>query len=198
MEEIAQDQNREPGPQEAKTEVTLENKRDDSMQNVTLLTTTNLLTVTETFQGDETDAESYRHWRPPNTSTEVPYRLRERRIFRLENGLHEPRVTIRVPVEIYVFGKRVRGILDSGSERSYLSEAAYDRVKDLQIKDPVKDATSENGVRLGDKSTVKTMGGTCFIIDVGDVYGPQWFSILPTLSSDLVLGMDFGQHSESK
>lgn len=29
------------------------------------------------------------------------------------------------------------------------------------------------------------------MIDVGDVYGPQWFSILPGLSGDLILGMDF-------
>lgn len=72
-----------------------------------------------------------------------------------------------------------------------MSQKAYDKGSDLQIKEPVEDATSENGVRLGDKSTIKTKGGTCFIIDVGDIFGPQWFSILPTLSSDLVLGMDF-------
>ena len=44
---------------------------------------------------------------------------------------------------------------------------------------------------MGNRTIVKTRGGTGFIIDIGDVYGPQWFSILPGLSGDLIVGMDF-------
>lgn len=47
------------------------------------------------------------------------------------------------------------------------------------------------GVRLGDKSVVYTIGGTVFTIDISDVYGNQWFSILAGLSNDVILGMDF-------
>ncbi|KAK0158027.1 hypothetical protein PV327_011262, partial [Microctonus hyperodae] len=53
----------------------------------------------------------------------------------------------------------------------------YKRVKDFQLRDFTMDAPSRNGVRLGDKSIVNGIGGTCFIIDIGDVFGPQWFKV---------------------
>lgn len=126
---------------------------------------------------------------PPNPSPHVAPRLIQRRIYC--GGRIEPREVLRMPVEISITEEKIRGIIDSGSERSYLSESAYRRVKKYQIRELAPDASSTAGVRLGDRSIVKTLGGTGFVIDIGDVYGPQWFSILPGLSGDLILGMDF-------
>lgn len=119
------------------------------------------------------------------------HRIAQPKIYRSCGDLKEPKQTVRIPVEIDIFGEKIKGILDSGSERSFLSCAAYQRVKHLQIQELEEDSSSKKGVRLGDKSIVKSLGGTGFVIDIGDIYGPQWFSVLPELSSDLILGMDF-------
>uniref|UniRef100_A0A6V7HPD3 Uncharacterized protein n=1 Tax=Bracon brevicornis TaxID=1563983 RepID=A0A6V7HPD3_9HYME len=60
----------------------------------------------------------------------------------------------------------------------------------MQLQDLQLDTPSKRGIKLADKSTIKPKGGTAFIIDVGDIYGPQWFSVLPGMSNDLILGMD--------
>lgn len=124
----------------------------------------------------------------PNHVTD---QLTQRRIFREDNGTKEPEEVAKIPIEVSILGETLRGIIDSGSERSYLSKNAYERVKSFQLKNVTPDSISIVGVCLGDNSLVKTEGGTCFMIEIGDVYGPQWFSILAGLSNDLILGMDF-------
>lgn len=137
------------------------------------------------------DKESLKNWIPPRLPPHMIHRLTQRRIYRGNHELREPSKTVRIPVKIAVYGEEITGIIDSGSDRSFLSLSAYQRVKKYQIKELIPDASSKTGVRLGDKSIVRTHGGTSFVIDVGDVYGPQWFSIMPGLSGDLILGMDF-------
>ncbi|KAK0071303.1 hypothetical protein PV326_001390, partial [Microctonus aethiopoides] len=135
--------------------------------------------------------ETLKNWRPPGVSGHVFHYLLERKNYCPGTGLGEPNKAVKIPVEILIFGRKLRGIIDSGSERSFLSQSAYDRVKEFQLKELSVDSSAKNGVSLGDQSVVKTLGGTCFIIDIGNVYGPQWFSILPGLSGELILGMDF-------
>ncbi|RLU16354.1 hypothetical protein DMN91_012114 [Ooceraea biroi] len=115
-------------------------------------------------------------------SPQIAHQLTKRRIFCSGNGTKEPVEVVKIPVEISTFGETLKGIIDSGSERSYLSKNAYERIKSLQVNSIVPDSTSTAGVCLGDNSLVKTEGGTYFVIDIGDVYGPQWFSVLPGLS----------------
>ena len=158
--------------------------------NLTTLTGKVLTVPSTSYTPQNVNSNSYKDWRPIDFPPQAINKLAQRRIYR-ENKAEEPTRAIRIPVEVSVFGKKIRGIIDSGSERSFLSETAYDRVKDYQTGELVPDSTSRVGVRLGDQSVVKTLGGAGFIIDIGDVYGPQWFSILPGLSGDLILGMDF-------
>ncbi|KMQ87137.1 hypothetical protein RF55_13676 [Lasius niger] len=128
-------------------------------------------------------------WKPPFLPPHAVHHLTERRVYCGE--VKKPTKVVKIPVEISVFGEKIRGIIDSDSERSFLSESAYNRIKDFQVQTLTPNTSSEMGVRLGDRSVVKTLGGTGFIIDIDDVYGPQWFSALPELSGDLILGMDF-------
>jgi len=144
----------------------------------------------ETDTKDVTEVERLKLWRPRNVPL-LTQQLTQRRTFCGNNGMEEPTEVVKVPVEISIFGEKIKGIIDSGSERSYLSKGAYERVKSLRVNDIVPDSTSTAGVCLGDNSLVKTEGGVCFVIDIGDIYGPQWFSILSGLSGDLILGMDF-------
>lgn len=170
----------------------LSEKPDEKpVQLSTLITDKTLETVVENSVDNNPTIESLKFWRPMGVISNNSSRLIQRRICCAENGLVEPEKVTKTPAEISIFGEKIRGILDSGSERSYLSPVVYDCVKKFQVKEISEDATSKNGVRLGDKSIVKTKGGTCFVIDVGDVYGLQWFSILPKLSNDMILGMDF-------
>ncbi|KAK2577561.1 hypothetical protein KPH14_012908, partial [Odynerus spinipes] len=134
---------------------------------------------------------SLKNWRPKLLPSHLVNKLTQRRIYRGDDGMSEPSKVLRIPVEITIFGEKIKGIVDSGSERSYLSIEAYERVKQYQVHELKPDSTSTAGVRIGDGSVIKSIGGTCFIIDIGDVYGPQWFSVLPELSGNLVLGMDF-------
>lgn len=168
---------------------------NESHKNLTELS---ILSMIEGYDDDNDispdtaiEAEKLKSWRPNVIPPYAIQELSERKIFRANGGLTEPSRVTRIPVEISFFGEKVRGILDSGSERSFLSQAAYDRVKTYQVKELIPDATSKKGVRLGNRSVVRTKGGTCFIIDIGDVYGPQWFSVLPGLSNAVILGMDF-------
>ncbi|KAK2578371.1 hypothetical protein KPH14_001067 [Odynerus spinipes] len=137
------------------------------------------------------DTAWLKNWKPEGLSPHLINRLTQRRIYRGNDNLREPSKVLKIPAEITVFGIKIEGIIDSGSERSYLSPEAYERIKIYQLHGIKPDSTSTIGVRLGDSSATKSIGGTCFIIDIGDVYGPQWFSILPGLSGDLILGMDF-------
>ena len=134
---------------------------------------------------------SFRTWVPAQLPPYVNHRIAHREIYRPGTAAHEPKRSIKIPVEINIFGEKVYGIIDSGSGRSILSESAYNRVKQFQIQELTIDLTSRAGVRLGDKSIVKGLGGAGFVIDIADVYGPQWFSVMPKLSGDLILGMDF-------
>lgn len=137
-----------------------------------------------------TEIELLKIWKPKGLSSHLVHRLTQRRIFCGGNGTKEPVEAVKIPVEISIFGETIKGIIDSGSERSYLSKNTYERAKFLQVNEVRPDSTSTVGVCLGDNSLVKTEGGACFVIDIGDVYGPQWFSI-QGLSGDLILGMDF-------
>lgn len=137
-----------------------------------------------------TSDNSLQSWKPFCLPPHDAHCSKQRQIYR-DAKIMEPIKVSRIPVEISIFGTKFHGIIDSGSERSFLSESAYNCVKEFQIQELTPDTSSRAGVRLGDQSVVKTLGGTSFVIDVGDVYGPQWLSILPGLSGDLILGMDF-------
>lgn len=144
-----------------------------------------------TITNQTPNVRSYKDWQPAGLPSPAIHRLVQRRIYCQGEGLQEPKKMARIRVEILIFGIKLTGIIDSGSNRSFLSESAYERVKNFQIDELKHDCSSATGVRLGDKSIVKTLGGTCFVIDVGDVYGPQWLSVMPGLSNDVILGMDF-------
>lgn len=110
-------------------------------------------------------------WKPPFLPPHAVHHLIQRRVY-CGGEIKEPTKVVKIPVEISVFGEKIRGIIDSGSERSFLSESAYNRIKSFQVQALTPDTSSEMGVRLGDRSVIKTLGGTDFIIDIGDVYGP--------------------------
>lgn len=162
----------------------------------TITTPVNLITIIKDTINiiDDTelgDRESYEKWRPPELPSHVIHKLAQRRIYFKGEGLREPATTSKIPVEISIFGEKVRGIIDSGAERSFLSETAYNRVKHLQTKPLTEDGSSIAGVRLGDQTLTKTLDGAGFVIDIGDSFGPQWFSVMKGLAGDVILGMDF-------
>ncbi|CAG5102971.1 Protein of unknown function [Cotesia congregata] len=106
-----------------------------------------------------------------------------------------PEKTSRIPISVWIFGVKLQGILDAGSERSYINEKVYEDIKHLAAGELQDDQTKE-GVLLAYHSTCKSRGGAPFIIQVGSVAGEQYLSVLPDLGYSLVLGMDFATKFE--
>ena len=111
---------------------------------------------TENLNGKQA---SFRTWVPARLPPYVNHRIAQRKIYRPGTAAHEPKRSIKIPVEINIFVEKVYGIIDSGSGRSFLSESAYNRVKQFQIEELTTDLTSRAGVCLGDKSVIKGLGG---------------------------------------
>ena len=145
---------------------------------------TNLLTMTdENVNGTLVSLHAHsissikpvplRTWKPSSLPTHAVHQLPQRRIYSGNHEVREPRRAVRIPVQISIFGEKIKGIIDTGSDRSFLSVSAYERVRNYQLKELKRDGSSRRGVRLGNTTIFKTQGGTGFIIDIGDVYGPQ-------------------------
>ncbi|KAH0546627.1 hypothetical protein KQX54_012432, partial [Cotesia glomerata] len=120
--------------------------------------------------------------------------LASRRIFKPGNG-SPPEKTSRIPISVWIFGVKLQGILDTGSERSYINEKVYKDIKHLAAGE-LQDDQTKKGVLLANHSTCKCRGGAPFIIQVGSVAGEQYLSVLPDLGYSLVLGMDFATKFE--
>ncbi|KAH0534799.1 hypothetical protein KQX54_008588 [Cotesia glomerata] len=121
-------------------------------------------------------------------------KLASRRIFKPGNG-SPPEKTSRIPISVWIFGVRLNGILDTGSERSYINEKVYEDIKHLAAGE-LQDDQTKKGVLLANHSTCKSRGGAPFIIQIGSVAGEQYLSVLPDLGYSLVLGMDFATRFE--
>ncbi|KAH0561066.1 hypothetical protein KQX54_012101 [Cotesia glomerata] len=115
------------------------------------------------------------------------YKLATRRIFKPGNG-SLPEKTSRIPISVWIFGVKLNGILDTGSERSYMNGKVYEDVKHLAAGELQEDQTKK-GVLLANHSTCKSKGGAPFIIQIGSVAGEQYLSVLPDLGYSLVLGV---------
>ncbi|XP_074097636.1 uncharacterized protein LOC141526500 [Cotesia typhae] len=122
------------------------------------------------------------------------HRLASRRIFKPGNG-SPPEKTSRIPTSVWIFGVKLQGILDTGSERSYINEKVYQDIKHLAAGE-LQDDQTKKGVLLANHSTCKSKGGAPFIIQIGSVAGEQYLSVLPDLGYSLVLGMDFATKFE--
>ncbi|KAH0549789.1 hypothetical protein KQX54_014170 [Cotesia glomerata] len=108
------------------------------------------------------------------------HKLAARRIFKPGNG-SPPEKTLRIPISVWIFGVRLHGILDTGSERSYINEKVYEDIKHLAVGE-LQDDQTKKGVLLANHSTCKSRGGAPFIIQIGSVAGEQYLSVLPDLA----------------
>ncbi|KAH0535117.1 hypothetical protein KQX54_013712, partial [Cotesia glomerata] len=96
----------------------------------------------------------------------------------------------------------IEAMLDSGSERSYISETAYNRIQGNELQELSPDPTSTVGVTLADSASIYTRGGAPFKVELDGKTILTWLSVLPGLSTPIILGLDFWQsadvHVESK
>lgn len=68
-----------------------------------------------------TSCKSIKNWKSPCLPLHAVHHLTQRRIYR-DGKVEEPTKVMRIPVEIFISGEKFRGIIDSGSERSFLSD----------------------------------------------------------------------------
>ncbi|KAH0539963.1 hypothetical protein KQX54_010401 [Cotesia glomerata] len=120
----------------------------------------------------------------------VQHRLTGRKLFVSGADSQKPTVTARIPVSVWIFGVKLNGILDTGSERSYINARVYDDVKDYASGE-LRDDQTKKGILLANQTLCKSLGGAPFIIQVGSVAGEQYLSVLEDLGYSIVLGMDF-------
>ncbi|KAH0540293.1 hypothetical protein KQX54_015678 [Cotesia glomerata] len=81
------------------------------------------------------------------------HKLATRRIFKPGNG-SPPEKTSRIPISVWIFGVKLNGILDTGSERSYMNGKVYEDVKHLAAGE-LQDDQTKKGVLLANHSTCK-------------------------------------------
>ncbi|CAG5079546.1 Protein of unknown function [Cotesia congregata] len=103
----------------------------------------------------------------------------------------ESKLTARIPVSLWVFGVQVNGIIDTGSERSYLNTETFEQIQEYGTSDLHQDDTAKRGVLLANNTSCKTLGGADFILQIGSVTGQQYLSVMEDLSHSIILGMDF-------
>ncbi|KAH0534973.1 hypothetical protein KQX54_011107 [Cotesia glomerata] len=96
----------------------------------------------------------------------------------------------------------IEAMLDSGSERSYISETAYNRIQGNEFQELSPDPTSTVGVTLADPASTYTRGGAPFKVELDGKTILTWLNVLPRLSTPVILGLNFWQsadvHVESK
>ncbi|KAH0535007.1 hypothetical protein KQX54_011824 [Cotesia glomerata] len=108
----------------------------------------------------------------------------------------------RMITDITIGPFHIEAMLDSGSERSYISETAYNRIQGNELQELSPDSTSTVGVILADSASTYTRGGAPFELELDGKTILTWLSVLPGLSIPVILGLDFWQstdvHVESK
>ncbi|KAH0549714.1 hypothetical protein KQX54_012932 [Cotesia glomerata] len=129
-------------------------------------------------------------------SMKVNSKLAERKVFISGPGPRPPIVTAKIPMSLWIFGVTLNGILDTGSERSYINSKIHDDLKELASGELRTDETQERGVVLANHTECKSRGGAPFIIQIGSVAGKQYLSVLENLSHPIVLGMGFALQFE--
>lgn len=85
----------------------------------------------------------------------------------------------------------MNGIIDTGSERSYLNTETFEQIQEYGTSDLHQDDTAKRGVLLANNTACKTLGGADFILQIGSVAGQQYLSVMEGLSHSIILGMDF-------
>lgn len=93
--------------------------------------------------------------------------------------------SLQVPVEvsrmianISIDSHAIEALLDSGSERSYIAEAAYLTIQGSKFQNLRLDPTSTHGVTLVDSGSTYTKGGAPFRIEIGGRASLTWLSVL--------------------
>ncbi|XP_053597345.1 uncharacterized protein LOC128668424 [Microplitis demolitor] len=124
-------------------------------------------------------------------STAIKTRLAGRKIFVPGTVPRPPIVTARIPVSLWIFGIKLNGILDTGSERSYINAKVYEDIREYASGDLQPDETKKRGILLANHTICKSLGGAPFIIQIGSVAGEQYLSVLEDLGYSVVLSMDF-------
>ncbi|KAH0561273.1 hypothetical protein KQX54_015819 [Cotesia glomerata] len=97
----------------------------------------------------------------------------------------------RMIARIIINSHAIEALLDSGSERSYISEAAYLTIQGSELQKLGPDPTSTHGVTLADSGSAYTKGGAPFRIEIDRRAVLTWLSVLPGLSTPVILGLDF-------
>ncbi|XP_053598028.1 retrovirus-related Pol polyprotein from transposon 297 [Microplitis demolitor] len=124
-------------------------------------------------------------------SAAIKYRLAERKVFVHGSGPRPPEFTARIPVSLWIFGIKLNGILDTGSERSYINAKVYEDIREYASGELRPDETQKRGVLLANHTLCKSLGGAPFIIQIDSVAGEQYLSVIEDLGYSVVLGMDF-------
>ncbi|KAH0546703.1 hypothetical protein KQX54_013941 [Cotesia glomerata] len=81
----------------------------------------------------------------------------------------------------------IEAMLDSGSERSYISETAYNRIQGNELQELSPDPTNTVGVTLADSASTYTRGGAPFKVELDGKTILTWLSVLPRLSTPVIL-----------
>ncbi|KAH0540095.1 hypothetical protein KQX54_012659 [Cotesia glomerata] len=102
----------------------------------------------------------------------------------------------RMLAEVTIGSHRIEALLDSGSERSYISAKAYKLIQGSELQKLGPDPTSTFGVTLADSAYTYTQGGAPFRIELDSLAIFTWLSVLPGLSTPMILGLDFWQRAD--
>ncbi|KAH0549677.1 hypothetical protein KQX54_012256 [Cotesia glomerata] len=106
-------------------------------------------------------------------------------------SIQAPVEVSRMIAKITIDSHVIEALLDSGSERSYISEAAYLTIQGSELQKLGPDPTSTHGVTLADSGSTFTKGGAPFRIEIDGYTFLTWLSVLPGLSTPVILGLDF-------
>ena len=88
-------------------------------------------------------------------------------------------------------GVEMSALLDSGSERTLISDSAYSQVRKLKEIELKPDRVSENGVSVANGATVQGMGGAPMTIEIDNIPVRLWVSVIPGLSVQIILDTDY-------
>lgn len=97
-----------------------------------------------------------------------------------------------INTKVKIVNKLFTALLDTGSDRTFMSGEAYDQLKNFVIGEPIIDAITSVGVRLAQHDHVATPRYSAKLkIEIDDCCGKMWFAILDGLNTPIILGMYF-------